>query len=341
MNDTRGMLSAMTTLIVAVGGLASCSSPTGASVMDAGTDATAVAAQAGGSPTGSSNPGPATTGPAESGAAGTEAMGSGAADARLTASDSADTGSTGGGSASTGLGDSGAAASTGSAATVSRPNCATGTAGVTNCGAGGSGSESCCTSLPVTGGTFDRTYTNSGAGATGLADPATVSAFRLDKYLVTVGRFRQYVNYLTSASGAPPANGSGIHTHLNAGRGLANSGSPGTYETGWNATDWNALADSITELPDIATGSGAAILMEHEPGLRPGLRDVDDLGGPRREPARQLRRLVRGIRVLHLGRGLLAERSGMGIRRGRRQPAARISLGIDRSRVGKPVRDLR
>ena len=29
--------------------------------------------------------------------------------------------------------------------------------------------------------------------ATGLADPATVSDFRLDKYDVTVGRFRQFV----------------------------------------------------------------------------------------------------------------------------------------------------
>ena len=71
----------------------------------------------------------------------------------------------------------------------------------------------------------------------------------MDKYLVTVGRFRQYVNYVTSARGAPPANGSGIHTHLNGGQGLANSGSAGTYETGWDATDWNTY---------IATGAGAA-----------------------------------------------------------------------------------
>jgi sulfatase modifying factor 1 len=80
--------------------------------------------------------------------------------------------------------------------------------------------------------------------------------------LVTVGRFRQYVNYLTSASGAPPANSSGIHTHVNGGLGLVSElsvpsvsdslfGPPGApiYETGWDATDWNA---------QIATGSGAA-----------------------------------------------------------------------------------
>ncbi|MGA3122704.1 MAG: formylglycine-generating enzyme family protein [Polyangiaceae bacterium] len=108
--------------------------------------------------------------------------------------------------------------------------------------------ESCCTSPEVTGATYDRTYTNVGQGPTDEADPATVSNFRLDKYLVTVGRFRQYLNYLTSDAGAPPAEASGVHTHLNEGQGLANSADPGTFETGWDATDWNAF---------IATGSGA------------------------------------------------------------------------------------
>jgi len=59
------------------------------------------------------------------------------------------------------------------------------------CGAAG---ESCCTSPEVTGGTFYRTYTNDGSGPTAEADPATVSSFRLDKYDVTVGRFRQFVS---------------------------------------------------------------------------------------------------------------------------------------------------
>src|ERR1017187_4060173 len=88
--------------------------------------------------------------------------------------------------------------------------------GLTDCGAR---SESCCTSLEVTGGTYYRTYTNSGTGATGLADPATVSGFRLDKYLVTVGRFRRFVSaWNAGASYVPPAvpaAGSGKHTHLN------------------------------------------------------------------------------------------------------------------------------
>ncbi|HXN34207.1 MAG TPA: SUMF1/EgtB/PvdO family nonheme iron enzyme, partial [Polyangiaceae bacterium] len=70
-----------------------------------------------------------------------------------------------------------------------------------------------------------------------------------DKYLVTVGRYRQFVSYLTGTAGVPPANASGIHVHLNGGRGLANSGGAGGFETGWDATNWGA---------EIATGPSGA-----------------------------------------------------------------------------------
>jgi formylglycine-generating enzyme required for sulfatase activity len=117
-------------------------------------------------------------------------------------------------------------------------SCRTAGDGRTNCG--DSGAESCCTSLAVDGGTFDRTYTNSGAGATGLADPATVSSFRLDEYEVTVGRYRAFVGAALLADGGaawtPPV-GSGKHTHLSGGLGLSNVQSAGTYEQGWNAAD--------------------------------------------------------------------------------------------------------
>lgn len=83
-------------------------------------------------------------------------------------------------------------------------------------------------------GTYYRTYTNDGTGPAGEADPATVSAFRLDKYLVTVGRFRQFV--AASAAGWVPQPGAGKHTHLNGGKGLANAGGSG-YEPGWYAGD--------------------------------------------------------------------------------------------------------
>ncbi len=125
------------------------------------------------------------------------------------------------------------------------PSCVPIGSGTSECG---SSNESCCTSLEVTGGTlYYRTYTNTGTGPTGEADVATVSSFRLDKYLVTVGRFRPFVaawngGYASTPSSAP-ANGSGKHTHLNGGKGLVNVGSAGGYETGWDATDWNNTTD--------------------------------------------------------------------------------------------------
>jgi formylglycine-generating enzyme required for sulfatase activity len=89
----------------------------------------------------------------------------------------------------------------------------------------------------VTGGTFYRTYKHSSSGATGLADPATVSSFRLDKYDVTVGRFRKFVTAWSGGSGFTPPAGSGKHTHLHGGRGLADSASTGVYEPGWVTPD--------------------------------------------------------------------------------------------------------
>jgi sulfatase modifying factor 1 len=101
----------------------------------------------------------------------------------------------------------------------------------------GASSESCCVSLEVTGGVFYRTYNNSGNGPTNEADPATVSSFRLDKYVVTVGRFRRFAD-AWDAGYRPPA-GSGKHTHLNGGQGLANAGADANlaYEPGWVVAD--------------------------------------------------------------------------------------------------------
>ena len=110
---------------------------------------------------------------------------------------------------------------------------------MTSCG--GSGSVSCCTSLAVAGGTYDRSY--DGLDYASTSSPATVSGLRVDQYEVTVGRFRQYVNYLVGG-GSLPAAGSGKHTHLNGGNGLVSAGAASAdggveYETGWDAT-WNA-----------------------------------------------------------------------------------------------------
>ncbi len=122
-------------------------------------------------------------------------------------------------------------------------SCASGGAGQDNCGAAG---ESCCASPPVAGGTFYRTYSNAGAGATGLADPATVSSFRLDKYEVTVGRFRQFVAAWNGGADYVPPPGSGMHTHVNGGSGL--NAITGGYEPGWMTRDNYVLAPTDADL---------------------------------------------------------------------------------------------
>ncbi len=98
--------------------------------------------------------------------------------------------------------------------------------GVTNCGS--AGSELCRVSLPVTGGSFKRLNLPSAN--------ATVSNFSLDKYEVTVGRFRQFVEAVRA--GWRPVEGSGRHLRLNGGKGLVDSSTPNGYETGWRK-EWN------------------------------------------------------------------------------------------------------
>ena len=117
---------------------------------------------------------------------------------------------------------------------VTPPSCLAGGPGLTDCG---SAKESCCTSLTVTGGTFYRTYANSDGTVNQEADAATVSTFRLDKYAVTVGRFRQFVNAWNN--GWRPVAGSGKHTHLNGGLGLVSV--TGGYEPGWITSDSDLL----------------------------------------------------------------------------------------------------
>lgn len=156
-------------------------------------------------------------------------------------SSSSGSGASSGGGASLDAGgggsSSGGGSGSGGSGGATPPSCQSEGDGLTDCGAS---RESCCTSLEVTGGTFYRTYTNDGGGPTAEADPATVSSFRLDKYEVTVGRFRQFVA-AWHAGWTPPA-GSGKHTHVNGGRGLANGELPGTYETGWLPSDGSNVA---------------------------------------------------------------------------------------------------
>lgn len=115
-------------------------------------------------------------------------------------------------------------------------------------------------------GSFYRTYTNDGSGPADQADPAIVSGFRLDKYLVTVGRFRKFMAAWNGGSGYTPPEGSGKHTHLNGGKGLVDAasladGSTPVYEPGWLASDDSNLSltnDSLACDPSYATWTNSA-----------------------------------------------------------------------------------
>jgi len=102
------------------------------------------------------------------------------------------------------------------------------------CGAGGS--DDCCSSATtIPGGTFYRSYDVAADGMyPDMSYPATVSAFVLDKYDVTVGRFRKFVDAGMGTQARAPSAGSGSHAAI-----------PGS---GWDQT-WNgSLVGSTTAL---------------------------------------------------------------------------------------------
>ncbi|HEX3758201.1 MAG TPA: SUMF1/EgtB/PvdO family nonheme iron enzyme [Kofleriaceae bacterium] len=102
-----------------------------------------------------------------------------------------------------------------------------------SCGA--SGGDDCCASLLVSAGTYDRGFDLAGDSLSGdMTSPATVSNFRLDRYEVTVARFRAFVEAGRGAKAMAPAVGSGAHPKL------AGSG----WQAAWNdnlASDTAAL----------------------------------------------------------------------------------------------------
>ncbi len=108
---------------------------------------------------------------------------------------------------------------------------------------GPNGTESCCDSTVVPGGTYARSYDLSGDGMfPDSSFGATVSDFRLDKYEVTVGRFRQFVMANEGTQASPPISGAGAHPNI------AGSG----WDASWNAslaTDTTALMQAIKCYP--------------------------------------------------------------------------------------------
>jgi formylglycine-generating enzyme required for sulfatase activity len=92
------------------------------------------------------------------------------------------------------------------------------------CGAGSN--DNCCNSPLVRGGTYFRSFDAAAdpdtSGTTEF--PASLSDFRLDKYEVTVGRFRAFVNAGLGTQNNPPVSGAGAHSRITA--------------SGWDAS-WN------------------------------------------------------------------------------------------------------
>ncbi|MGD0523566.1 MAG: SUMF1/EgtB/PvdO family nonheme iron enzyme [Polyangiaceae bacterium] len=143
--------------------------------------------------------------------------------------------------------------------------------GVTTCGTAG---DSCCGSLPVPSGTYFRAYAVLNGVATDFGEQATVSAFRLDKYEVTVGRFRQFV--MASKTWVAPPPGSGIHTYLRDGGGLEETiDGSATYETGWDPS-WNVDLSQIDgggqgHWDNTLTSCGAASTWTNAPSTQESL----------------------------------------------------------------------
>ncbi len=113
------------------------------------------------------------------------------------------------------------------AAVVPFQSCAGGGSGKSDCGSGPEENANCCATLPVTGGTFFRSY--DGVSFTDMSAPATVSNFSLDTYDITVGRFRAFTQ-----SGWLPSAGDGKHSYLPGG-GLNNGTEPG-WDPSWTAS---------------------------------------------------------------------------------------------------------
>jgi formylglycine-generating enzyme required for sulfatase activity len=101
-----------------------------------------------------------------------------------------------------------------------------------------SGTEDCCESIAVPGGAFTN-YDNSGS-----ASAATVAAFKLDKFEITVGRLRAFYKAMNGAlRDHPPAPGAGKH--------------PKFPNSGWRASFNVRLPNSWTEINNRMLGECA------------------------------------------------------------------------------------
>jgi len=104
-----------------------------------------------------------------------------------------------------------------------------------SCGA--SGNDNCCNSPALPAGNYFRSYDIAPDDAFGSMNaPATLGELRLDKYEVTVGRFRAFVAAGKGTQAGPPAVGSGAHAAI------AGSGWDASWNTSLAATRADLMA---------------------------------------------------------------------------------------------------
>ncbi len=184
------------------------------------------------------------TGGTETGSGGTGGTATGSGGAGGTGGTA--TGVGGAGGTQTGIGGEGGTGASAPTAT----SCSLGPGGGGGSGGDGGGSasngiddcgpnadENCCATLLVDGGTYYRSY--DGIDFTDDSYPATVSDFYLDRFEVTVGRFRKFVDAGKGTQADPPADGDGAHPLI--------SGSG--WDEAWNTylpADTVALKDAVT-----------------------------------------------------------------------------------------------
>ena len=159
-----------------------------------------------------------------------------------------------GGSATTGgtPGSGGASSSGGTSLYGGTPPSCSGLAAT----CGPSGNDDCCTSLLVPGGTFYRSYDD--VDFTDMSYPATVNDFYLDKYEITVGRFRQFVNAGMGTQLSPPTSGAGSNSAI------AGSGWDSTWDTNL-AANTAALTTNLKCLAGYQTWTDTAGSNERMP----------------------------------------------------------------------------
>jgi formylglycine-generating enzyme required for sulfatase activity len=103
--------------------------------------------------------------------------------------------------------------------------------------------EDCCASLPVAGGSFNRDNN--------VGFPATITSLRLDRFEVTVGRFRKFVEKYDGATSSRPAVGAGLH--------------PRIAGSGWNGA-WDGSLPASAAALKAALGAVSPALWSDVPG---------------------------------------------------------------------------